>query len=640
MDKENQKSSPNPRRMNKPLLRALNLTLDDKVLVARKFGVKRFYVKKIKYHSYFSLVQKSSFAEKNLFKNRKLLRYLKFFQVNHFSDYLFEALKVAKSLVHFKNVCIFQVPVMENPHLKLYLKRLPNSVQKIKLQASFKKNIQYRFNLRKIYRSLGSLKHLKCLKENFSGILNYQYKEFDLMRQYLSRLPNLVKIGYKFEDHKGFSTVFTNNKLYPEIRKLHFGMSNLYGKHFRLGNPPQEKKDLNVKAPNVTITCLNFNQFPYLTDLTLTNVNICFLDQFLISQFSGLKSLQRLELLLYMRPQKSLLLFKALMQLPLLDKFILDTILLESDEWNLLGDFLTKQNKLSLLSLIIKRVPKNESEYLLQNTFIEGMHSWLCNKPNLSSLKLNTTWFSLDSVSKCLSQTSFNNQLRFLSVEAAENQASSQDASELKLNELCKFIKNQKDSLSELEIKISLILNDNTINKMLDAVAELTQLKRLEVSLNHGFYSSELLKILPGLDSKLIDYNNPSIKRSFQPNFSSIIKRLEFLDDFGLNLNVRNRVTSFGIDWLIPTIRVLSSLKTLRRLGLYFSVADVSLENREKLADALLDLENVKDLEVRLTFDKENISIYLNEAIDYVGRRQSLRQDLMFTASKRRGLNL
>jgi len=85
--------------------------------------------------------------------------------------------------------------------------------------------------------------------------------------------------------------------------------------------------------------------------------NLYPLGPFVVDGFAALKKLERLVILIDSRSIGTSYILKGFLKLPLIKEFSLSIPFITHEEWGLLHEFLRNQEKLELVSIIVKAAP-------------------------------------------------------------------------------------------------------------------------------------------------------------------------------------------------------------------------------------------------------------------------------------------
>jgi len=378
--------------------------------------------------------------------------------------------------------------------------------------------------------------------------------------------------------------------------------------------------------------------FPNLKKLHITQDNETYpFDSFIVDGFAALKQLEQLKLCVNSRPVCDSYIFRGLLELPLLKKFSLKIPFLNTMEWFYLKMFLRKQNKLESLRIWIVQGPSNKARYLEHNIRLENIVACLGDKTSLKSLELRSFFLSLETLSKGLARVGMVNQLQSLKFEGIDDNITSETKSETRAEGLCNFIKSQKKSLKVLKVSLLLVLEENIVRHIGEAISELAQLRSLSLSFNTLF----------SLDEKSIEYVQNLLQsgipgeskmklresKEWNPNLEKYLLRLENLEDLEINFEIFNKESSqwfLHVFKALPNIGRLKKIKTITRSFEYFQ----DLEG--KFIAAVSELKNVRD--VGMKFYKSTsvggfsqvMMMNLERKLYEINESQSMKCDLMF----------
>jgi len=387
-----------------------------------------------------------------------------------------------------------------------------------------------------------------------------------------------------------------------------------------------------------------FECFPNLKRLEIIQPDEMYpLGTFVIDGFAALKNLQELKISIENRSNGTTNIFRGFLQLPMLRKFSLKISSIKSNEWELLEKFLNNQRNLESLSLQISNYPSTRVHHIIQSDHLQCIILGFENKPLLKSLKLKSCFWSLRTLSMGLGCLSKMNQFESLKFEASDETIISAEKNSLKRIEgLCQFIKNQKDSLKKLQASISLVLDENVVVNIADAVSKLTQLRKFDLKLNSNntYGVASLMRLF---ESNL----QRDIPEKFKKRFSEVktwdlgiarsIGKLENLEEFEFEFKVPP-VSIVNVKqplWFLDVMRALQGLRKLRKIAIN-SLSRAELRNMEKkICSLVLGLREIREIRIHLRneyymIDMAALFSTLNQIVSKVNERQSIRQDLMF----------
>jgi len=230
------------------------------------------------------------------------------------------------------------------------------------------------------------------------------------------------------------------------------------------------------------------------------------------------------------------------------------------------------------------------------------------------------------------------NQLETLRLEASDDTITSDQRSWKRVEGLCNFIENQRDSLKTLQIWVPLVLEENIINHIGKAISNLYNLKDLYLSINSSYiiqheffldyFEETLQEEIPTRDQKSLKISN-----TWNPSLAKYIKRLENLEKFKLSFDLRQKSPNEETQWLIDIMRVLSSLERLRSIEIGTKSWEQFIPEEQRMIAAVVEMRNVKEFEFRFEDPADELDSHfetLIETIEEVNKRQSMRCDLMF----------
>jgi len=382
-----------------------------------------------------------------------------------------------------------------------------------------------------------------------------------------------------------------------------------------------------------------FELFPNLKKLNFSQHSFLYpLGPFVIDGFKALQNLETLDINISRRSMGTNYIFRGLLELPLLKKFSLYISFLKDSDWALLQEFLKAQDNLQSFGLIISFSPPTRTHYLKQNAFLEETIQCLNNKPLLTSLELESRYWSLEVLSKGLSHLKMDNQLKMLSLEASDETITSERKLWKRIEGLCKFIKNQKESLEELHVLLPMALDGELLTHISKAISKLGNLRELEIEMNFLFdygrrdmityFQNTLQAEIPLEQRKQL-----VIPDKWKINVAKYFKRLHNLESLTFWIVPFNPEKKDLLKWFVEIVKVLPSLERLKFLLVAISGGD-SLKNDEKnIVNALLGLENIQEIIFDiLTNVHQNLPITrkVHRTIEEVHQRQATKSHLLF----------
>jgi len=380
-----------------------------------------------------------------------------------------------------------------------------------------------------------------------------------------------------------------------------------------------------------------FDLLPNLKQLRISQEDYLYpLDSFVVDGFAALTKLEELKLNIMSRSMGTSYIFRGFLKLPLLKKFSLNISFIKNQDWDLLQQFLTHQNNLESLQLSTNLEPCTSARFIQQNKYLESTIQCLENKTLLKCLKIRSTYWSLEALSNGLSHlTKMTNQFHTLELEASDETITSQTKPWKRIDGLCQFIKNQSESLKTLRVYLPLVLDDNVVVHVAEAISKMLNLRELSLSLNSCslIENEELIDYFElTLQSEISVKSRNKLKRSktWNPSVAKYLKRLQNLEDFTLNFDVAN---DDSMRWFLDIMKALPSLERLRSVFISTQSGACLLDVEEKVEAALFELENIKLIDMFL-FSRDSYSRRmlrgLERTVRDINERQSLRCDLMF----------
>jgi len=307
--------------------------------------------------------------------------------------------------------------------------------------------------------------------------------------------------------------------------------------------------------------------------------------------------------------------FQGLIHLPLLKKFSLRINFMNPWDWDFLSNFILTQNRLEALSL------KVDSD----NRIRPGLWRILENlkeKPLLKYLELKSSDWSLEAFSKGLSQLNMVNQLHTFKVEGSDLKNLSEQKLCKRMEGLCKFIENQKESLKKLEIAIPLVLEENLVNYLGEALSKLTKLTDLHMEIN---YKRDYPKFL-------IE-RGVAIPEKWNPNLGKYLRKLENLEIFTFNCAILNPDKPDSAKWFGEVFQGISSLESLRKINMTCYAWGALKKEEPKMAAALRELKNIEGIWILVYDEIRNFMVLQNvmgPVIPAILEKQAKRTDLTF----------
>lgn len=380
-----------------------------------------------------------------------------------------------------------------------------------------------------------------------------------------------------------------------------------------------------------------FELFPNLRSLKIIQTcHISPLGRFVVEGFKQLKNLESLEIQILQRPEGTKYFFKGFLHLPLLKKFSLYINFIQPTNWSKLEKFLQKQNNLDLLSLHVTRELPITSDYLSQNRYLEKIIKDLENKPKLKSLDLRSRFWSLEALSKGFSHLTMTNQLHTLKFEGSDETITSDEKLWKRVEGLCKFMKNQKESLRKLEINLPLALDDKLVTHVAEAASKLTELTDLQIKINSssGYVKQVLIPYFEETFQTWVTFHKklPSYEK-WNPNLAKYLKKFQKLENFTLHFGVLNPRERFSAKWFGEVMKALPSLERLKTIKI-MAFEDGAVKNEEgKIIAAMRELKNIKEIDFEF-YDSAgeftSSQATLDDIVVEIHAKQGIRTDLMF----------
>jgi len=263
----------------------------------------------------------------------------------------------------------------------------------------------------------------------------------------------------------------------------------------------------------------------------------------------------------------------------------------------------------------------------------------------LKSLKLRSPFWTLETLSKGLAHLTQSDQLQSLKFEASDESVLTLEKKPWKRIEgLCNFIKNQKDSLRKLHAYIPLALEENTILHITEAVSKLNELKKFEFRLNEcdtcgpvilkSYFQDTLQKEIPESlrnEFQPIKSWNPSITKPLMKlqNLNEFIFKFQIPSQSYLKQNQKNQP-----NWFLDVMRALQGLKKLNKISITSRSGKELQSLEKKICSLVLGLREIREIRMVITgdiylYDNVNFTC-LNQTLREVNDRQSTRSAFMF----------
>jgi len=382
-----------------------------------------------------------------------------------------------------------------------------------------------------------------------------------------------------------------------------------------------------------------FKRFPNLKKLTFNNQDPLYpLGGFVIDGFASLKKLEELSMEVAYRSMGTSFLFLGFLKLPLLKSFSLRIPFITREEWIFLRKFIKKQVNLESLTLIISSERGLARNYHEQNREITRTIHALEGAKKLKDLYLSSSFWSIEALSEGLKNLTMKNQLTSLKIEAFDDTMTSKKPVLERVEGLCQFIKQQKDSLHVLFVRLPHVLKQTLINHLGEAIGELTELRELVISMNLAFvygmdfytmYFEETLKAEAPwvVDDKM----NPP--KHWNINLAKHLGKLGKLEKFSIHFDVISEENANCLKWFIDILRVLSTMHQMKRVD-FFTTSTYALSLIvPKMKQAIFDLTNVKQVDALIFNDRTPYRRDIGEIYDAIHEmhdKQCLRTELMF----------
>jgi len=258
----------------------------------------------------------------------------------------------------------------------------------------------------------------------------------------------------------------------------------------------------------------------------------------------------------------------------------------------------------------------------------------------LRSLHLKFPFFSLEALSNGLSHIKILNQLHTFKFKVCDDILTSQKSPIKRVEGLCQFIKNQRESLKTLHISLPLTLEDTVITSLAEAVSQLSQMKDLSLNCNLNFYEDKILnyfqvtlqkEIPPELQKKLSQPLrwNPSLAKNF--------RKLASLEKFVLKFDIICTEKTDPVGWFVDLIAILPSLENLRNLEIHASASTFErksiIKEKERIAKVFLSMQSIKEISIMLhnSYDVPHAKGFnLNRVVYKINERQACKSYFMF----------
>jgi len=383
-----------------------------------------------------------------------------------------------------------------------------------------------------------------------------------------------------------------------------------------------------------------FELFPNLKRLGIIQEEYMYpLGKFVIDGFAQLIHLEHLTIDILERSVGTSNIFKGFLKLPLLKKFSFRISFIKKKEWPILEQFLKNQRNLEILSLSVRSGASNKANYFHQNACIENIIKDLVNKPRIKSLQFRSDFWSIETFSKGFAHlTNMRNQLESFRFGASDEIITSEAKHWKRVEGLCNFIKNQKDSLKRLSIFLPLALEANIVNHISEAISKLTALRDFHFSVNPCILHD--LNTIAKYFTNTLQHNVPAKTKkrliesaTWNPSLAKNLKKLKNLETFSLTFNMRDLSEKDPYRWFLDILKALPSLERLRRVSVTCDYGGLYMNLEEKLIAAVKELRNVR--EIGISFYEHNFLFApsyrnLKATLKEVNERQAVCCDLMF----------
>ena len=259
----------------------------------------------------------------------------------------------------------------------------------------------------------------------------------------------------------------------------------------------------------------------------------------MVKGFEALRKLEVLNMKINCRSPSIVFLYKALLSLPLIQKFSLEAEHLDETQWNLMSKFFNTQNDLVFISFSITVARSTKRGHFTQAEQFKQISQWLYNKSRLQHLMILAIGLSIENLSDILTQSNINNnQLISLEIQAHDEIEKTAAKPEERAQGLCKFLEDQKHSLKTLRLNLLYMFEYELIRDITAAVSGLEKLYDLSFSLNNMDYFDkwDYSKLFGSpLKSEIIKYeqNNRALWYRY---FASMLKKLNGLNYCKLNI--------------------------------------------------------------------------------------------------------
>jgi len=383
-----------------------------------------------------------------------------------------------------------------------------------------------------------------------------------------------------------------------------------------------------------------FHLFPNLRKLSfLFEDHLYPLGSFVEEGFAQLRHLKQFDIDIMGRPKGTVHIFKGLLCVPsLLDSFVLKIDFLRPEDWLHLGEFLQRQAELRSLSIIIRQRQENRRGYLVQNQYLEDTIKCLKGNKKLTQLNLQCPFWSLETLSKGLRSLGAENQFESLRLEGLDDTITSLERAPKRVEGLCEFIKEQKGSLRYLTLVLPFVLETEIMACLGEAIAQLKNLKRLVLHVNHNFLmgSQVFYDYLENvLQYDVIDNERRTMRvpKTWNLSLAKVVKELESLEELSVHFDLFDRRERTVPRWFISLLRILPELKKLREFEFYTESLEAMRAGSKEIGECIMEMYNVKKVREFIWDMMNKDRAYVENiarAVVLVNQRQAMRCDLMF----------
>jgi len=434
------------------------------------------------------------------------------------------------------------VPYQKVQSIILYLRSLSKRTQAIELCTSAM--IATPKQIFQVYQKISYLRQLRSYAtaiEFLREAVKPVEQEFSLIDRKLARLKHLKQVEYDqmINNQRGLLHIMRENKMCPKVTSLGF---HLCGDVLDNELRPQNRRN----NQDTVMPFFRLHLFPNLIKLNFDNYYCTEprFDRALGQEFSALKNLKELNLLLTGTSQNVNNLFEGMLNLPQLRLFSLNTWTLEDPEWKLFGRFLTQQKDLESLSLTLNNVYESTDEYKAQNKAIEGFGNCLRGKNKLESICLSLRYNSIESVSKLLAATKLKNQVKNLKIVAFDDIVTTSTPLNQHIEGLCNFIEDQKGCLEDFTLHLPYVHTSNgeMLHQLAKALTPAKALTSLCLKVNQEedeFALTDLYEFMPEGAFTENQTRNPKADDEIWPRyFSKTLANLPLLEDLTLQIDL------------------------------------------------------------------------------------------------------